>query len=376
MMRIANKLLIGAAVSLMISCSEPSKEEQIKTLEKEIQKTEIALKKLDAELKKLNGTGYVKSEFDKIVTTTSPEKGTFTTAIEMPGKIISRQNILVGPELAGQIVALYVTNGQIVSKGQVLAKVDDQIIRSNIDELESSLSLANDLFERQKNLWEQKVGSELQYLQAKNTKENLQKKLSTLQTQLSKAVVRAPMSGVVDEVFLKLGEMSGMGAPICRMVDLNDIYVQAEVAEKYIGKVKKGDNVEVFYPSLNRSEIATVTAITQVINPGNRTFKIEIRVSNKDGFLKPNLLATVRLKDYVNPNTIIVPTRLVQISSSEKYIYVVEDSIARKKSISTGKSYDGKTEVSTGLTGDEQIIDLGFRDVSEGDRLEIKTTNE
>jgi membrane fusion protein, multidrug efflux system len=374
-MSIVHKLVAAGAILLAVSCSEPPVEKQIEQLQKEIQKTEVTLKKLEAELKKLNGESSMTADFDKLVSTISPQTGAFNTYIEMPGKIISRQNILVGPEVNGNITALYVTNGQVVQKGQILAKVDDQLLISQIAELESSLSLASDLFYRQEKLWEQKVGSELQFLQAKNNKENLEKRLATLQTQVSKTTVRAPMSGIVDEVFLKLGEMAGMGSPICRMVNLSDIYIEAEVSEKYIGKVKKGDQVEIFYPSFKRSQIATVSAITQVINPGNRTFKIEVKVSNTDGMLKPNLLATVRLLDYSNPSTIIVPTKLIQLTSAGAYIFTVEGEIAKKRNIVIGKNFGGQTEVLEGLDGSEVIIDLGFRDVTDGDKVQVKNIN-
>jgi membrane fusion protein, multidrug efflux system len=374
-MSTVHKFITAGAIFLAVSCSEPPVEKQIEQLEKEIQKTEVTLKQLEAELKKLNGEGSVKAGFDKLVSTINASKGTFNTFIEMPGKIISRQNILVGPEVNGNIVALYVTNGQMVQKGQVIAKVDDQLMISQIAELESSLSLANDLYERQQKLWEQKVGSELQFLQAKNNKENLEKRLATLQTQMSKAVVRAPMTGVVDEVYLKLGEMAGMGSPICRMVNLNDIYIEAEVSEKYIGRVKKGDAVEIFYPSFNKSQAATVSAITQVINPGNRTFKIEVKVANTEGMLKPNLLATVRLKDYSNKEVVIVPTKLVQLTSSGAFIFIVEEGVAQKRNVKVGKSYGGQTEVLEGLDGSETIIDLGFREVTEGDKVQVKNNN-
>lgn len=360
------------AILSLSACSKPTKEEQIETLKKEILQTEVMLSKLQSELKTLTGGGVLDASFDKIVTTTQPEKTSFSTYIEMPGKIVSRQNILVGPEMTGNITALYIVNGQMVQKGQVIAKVDDVLLRSNIEELETSLSLAQDLFERQKNLWEQKVGSELQYLQAKNNLESLQKRLVTAQNQLSKTVVRAPMSGVVEEVYLKLGEMSGMGAPICRVVNLQDIYVETEVSEKYVGKVKQGDKVQVLFPSLSRTINAQVSALTQIINPGNRTFRVEVKVANTDGMLKPNLLSVVQMQDYFNPSTIVIPTRLIQMSSTGSYIFFNDKNTVVKKWIKTGKSSDGKTEVLEGLTGEESIIDLGFKDVTEGDKIQVK----
>jgi RND family efflux transporter MFP subunit len=362
-----------SSLALLVACSEPSKEEKIAQLQKEIQKTEVSLNKMKSELKALTGDAELKTSFDKLVTTTTPTKGTFATYIEMPGKVVSRQNILVGPEVNGNITALYVINGQVVQKGQIIAKIDDVLFKSNIEELESAISLAEDLFERQKNLWEQKVGSELQYLQAKNNLESLQKRMATAQNQLAKTIVRAPMSGVVDEVFLKLGEMSGMGAPICRIVNLQDIYVETEVSEKYVGKVKNGDKVEVLFPSLDRKVNASITAVTQIINPGNRTFKAEVRVSNSDGLLKPNLLSVVRIQDYINTNAILIPTRLIQMSSTGNYVLVNENNIVVKKWIKPGRSNDGMTEVLEGLTGNESIIDLGFRDVTEGDRIQVKS---
>lgn len=364
---------IISSLAILVACSKPTKEEKIAQLEKEILTTEVTLNKMKSELKALSGDAVLKTTFDKLVTTTSPSKGAFATYIEMPGKVVSRQNILVGPEVNGNITALYVVNGQMVQKGQMIAKIDDVLFKSNIEELESTISLAEDLFERQKNLWEQKVGSELQYLQAKNNLESLQKRMTTAQNQLAKTIVRAPMSGVVDEVYLKLGEMSGMGAPICRIVNLQDIYVETEVSEKYVGKVKQGDKVEVLFPSLDRKLNAGISAVTQIINPGNRTFKAEVRISNSDGLLKPNLLSVVRMQDYINTNAISVPTRLIQMSSAGSYVFVNENNIVAKKWIKTGRSSDGMTEVQEGLAGDELLIDLGFRDVTEGDKIQVKS---
>jgi RND family efflux transporter MFP subunit len=367
-----NTLFIFSII-FFVACGETPKEEQIAELQTKIKQTEIDLKKLQAELKILKGGKVEVADFNKLISTIPAKIGTFQTYIEMPGKVVSRQNLMVGPDISGQITALYVTNGQMVQAGQVIAKIDDEIYRRNIDELENMLELAKDLFERQKNLWDQKVGSELQYLQAKNNKENLEKKLATARVQLSKSSVKAPVSGVMDEVFSKLGEMAGPGAPIGRLVNLNDIYIEAEVSESYVGKVKKGDRILIDFPSLNEKRESTVQAITQIINPGNRTFKIEAKISNSNGLLKPNLLATVKLNDYSAANRILVPTKLVQISGGGSYILVVDSAkVVRKKPISVGKSYDGITEILSGLDGTEELIDLGFRDVVEGDKVEIQ----
>lgn len=350
---------------------------------KDIDKKQAEITKLQNKIKEINqsiadakmkmDTSMFKGDnLSKIVTVFSPQKRDFKKFIDLQGKVTSKENVIISAEAGGQIMSISVSEGQSVSKGQVLATLDQDIIQKNIEELETALKLANDVYERQARLWEQKIGSEVQYLQAKNNKESLEKKLETVKAQRSKSTIRAPFSGIVDKVFAKNGELAGPGAPIARIVNLSTVQVEAEVPESYIGKIKKGDNVEVFFPSLNETRTASVNSISQVINPGNRTFNVEAKLNNPGGILKPNLLSNLKLVEYSSKDKFVVPSRLIQHDSESDYVYVVNsDNIVKKVLVQTGKTYSGDTEILSGLNGSEKIINKGFKEVVEDDVVEI-----
>lgn len=310
-----------------------------------------------------------------VITLVESRTGDFEKYIEIQGAVTSKENVVVSSNSGGVLMSVLVTEGQTVSRGQTLAVVNSDVLQSSIKEVESALELATAVYERQKRLWEeQNIGTELQYLQAKNNKENLEKKLATLQVQLSDATVRSSLNGIVDLVIAKEGEMVGPGSPIARIVNLNQVQVSAEIPERFITSFRKGDKVEVFFPSLDQSRSATIKAVGQVINPGNRTFRVDVDLPNPDGLLKPNLLATLKLKEYESEDVVIVPTKLVQDGSRGKFIMVLEDSLVAKRWIEVGQSYNGDSEVLEGLEGGEQLIDLGFREVLEGEQVVVRET--
>lgn len=321
-------------------------------INKTIDKNQAEITKLENQIKELNlSISEAKLKMDtsqssgndliKAVTVFTPEKQTFNKYIELQGKVTSKDNVIVPAESGGLIRSIAVTEGQTVAKGQTLAVLDQEIMSKNISELETALDLANQVFERQTRLWEQKIGSELQYLQAKNNKESLEKKLETLNSQKSKMIVKAPFSGIIDLVFAKNGELAGPGTPIARIVNLSKVEVMAEVPENYIGKIKKGDNVEVFFPSLNETRNATVQSISQVINPGNRTFNVEAALSNPGSKLKPNLLSNLKLIEYSSKEKFVVPTKLLQHNSTNDYLFVVDkDNLVKRVIVEKGVSSD------------------------------------
>lgn len=308
----------------------------------------------------------------KFITLTQPVVDDFKKFIEIQGNVASKENVMVSSNTGGVLMSVLVTEGQNVSVGQALAVVNSDVLQANIREVESGLELATAVYERQKRLWEeQQIGTELQFLQAKNNKENLEKKLQTLQVQLSDATVRTTINGVVDKVYAKKGQMVGPGSVIAQVVNLQNVQVEAEVPESFVGKFKKGDKVEVYFPSLNLTRTAKIGAVGQVINPGNRTFMVQVEMPNSDRVLKPNLLANIKLKEYTHADQVIVPTRLVQDGGKGKYVNTLEDGEVVKKWLTVGESYDGGTEVLEGLTGEENLIDLGYKDVMEGDKVKV-----
>lgn len=358
---------------LFLTACSSSKQDQIEKIRSQIESKKKEISDLETKLKELSGGKIEDLEVAKYVSTIKPEKKDFVMYLEAPGKVYTKENIYVSGEIGGSLKAVYATAGMPVKKGTPLAQVDDELIQKNIAEVEGYYQLANDVYERQKSLWDQKIGSEIQYMQAKSNKESLEKKLATIKAQLAKTTIVSPIDGVVDEVYGKYGQLTGPSNPICRIVNLSKIYVEAEVAESYVGKFNKGQNIVVEYAPLNYRQEVPIVAVTQQIDPANHTFKITANVPNPDGALKPNLLISTKLVEYSSKNKVIVPTKLVQEGMSGKYIMCVNDSsVVMKKVITVGRSYNGASEVETGLDGSEQLIDLGFKNVVEGDKVSVK----
>jgi len=258
----------------------------------------------------------------------------------------------------------------------LVARVDLQALQDQKAELQTSMSLAKDIYDRQKRLWDQNIGSEIQFLQAKNNYERLQKSLATLDTQLRKANIYAPISGVVDMEFLKAGELAAPGAPIVQMFNPNQLKIAADIPETYLGKIKRGDKVTINIPALNEEINKNITLLGRTIDPSNRTFKVEVSTNSMNGKLKPNLLAELKFNDYSKKNAIKVPLEIVQQEvSGKKFVYTVIEKegkeIATKSYVETGESYDGNIIIEEGLEAGEQVIIDGARSISNGDPIKI-----
>lgn len=364
---------ILAAAALLSACGQPSAEDQIASLEKKIRTEEGKVRKsrnkisgLRAEIAELGGDTV--AALDTVFVTTAPvERGTFEEFVEVAAIVGSRDNLMLSSEMGGRVTRMLVREGQAVSRGQLLAEVDAELVRKQIDELENQLELARTVFEKRDNLWRQNIGSEIEWLQARNNVESLEKSLATARAQLDKAALRSPISGTVDRVFVNQGEMAGPGSPILRVVNLGKVQIEADVSEAYLGKVAKGDVVRVRFPSIDRVYEAPVTAVGQVIDPNNRTFTMEVSLDNADGALKPNLVGIIRLRNHYEEDRVLVPSRLVQSAFSGDFLYVLDDSrhYALRRNVTLGHSYDGQTVIAEGLDGTETLIDGGFRNVSD-----------
>ncbi len=313
----------------------------------------------------------------KTVAITKLQTEEFVNYSEIQATVMSDDIVVASSETGGRITYLNAQEGQSVKKGQLIAKVDMQTIENQIQEINTDMDLAKDTYNRQKRLWEQNIGSEMQYIQAKNAVTQIEKKLETMNNKLSKANVYAPLSGAIDMVALKEGEMAGPGQPIVQILNTYKVKIVANLPETYLGKIKKGDKVEVYFPALDIAKIAKISLMGRTIDPANRTFKIEINLSNGDQKLKPNLLATVKVKDFSAKDALIVSQELVQQEiSGKEYILVVgkQDSIlvATKKYVEPGESYNGRVQILSGLTTEDEVITVGARTVKSGDPIEIK----
>lgn len=319
------------------------------------------------ELEKANPTTAAAAKVRAVVLTpVEPEP--FQHYIDLQGRVDANQNLPVTAKMPGSLKHVYIQNGDVVKKGQLLADIDDDVIQRGLDELSIQLQTAEDLYNRQKGLWDQKIGTEFQFIQAKSQKEAIEKRIATTKEQARMSKIYAPISGTVDMVMLKAGQAIAPGVPLCQVVNTSDLKIVGEVPESYVAKVQKGEKVKVFFPDLQKEITTVIKYVSKTINPINRSFTIECNLPGREDF-KPNLVAVLKITDYSSPNAITVPVHLIQSSESGDYILVAEKStensgIVRKAMVKQGSSYNGKVEIKTGLKKGDWLITTGFQDVN------------
>lgn len=363
--------------TLLISCGEEVKTSSLEELN--IQKTTLVTKidSLTNELKTIEGEIFKLDDSKKlqIVTTLSVKTDTFKHYIEVQGVVKADKNIEIRPELGGTINAIYVKEGQRVTAGQTLIQLDDSSTKNSINELNTQLMLATTTFERQERLWKQKIGSEMQYLQTKTQKESLENNLAALKTQARKMKIIAPFSGIVDEIFPKNGELTNPQMPVVRLLNLDRVYVEADVTESYLPVMKVGTETVVNFPSIHKEMVSNITQIGNYINPDNRSFKTRINLTNNDHSIKPNLLANIKFLDF-KANGISVPSNLVQQDQNgNDYIFTIKtingEHTIIKSIITVAKEYKHEIYVSEGLAENDTIVNEGARQVQAGEIVKI-----
>ncbi len=336
---------------------------------------------LKSDLDKLNEyiDSHEKEEQPVLITAEVITDTIFKHFVEVQGNVETDQNVVLKAEYSGVLTDIYVKNGQRVSKGQRLAKIDDGGLSSQVAQQEVQMALAKTTFERQERLWEQKIGSEIQYLQAKSNYDAAKNANQQLRTQLAKTIITAPFSGVVDDVISDPGQVVSMGqSDIIRLVNLSNMYVKASIPETYLKNVNEGTMVIVNLASINEEFTGKVRQVSNYINPNNRSFEIQIEIPNKDGLVKPNMIATVKVNDYQAENAITVPENVLQENSQGEtiaFIYKpINDSIGEAKRIiiETGLSYSNHTEVKSGIKKGDTIIKEGAKTLRDGQRVIIK----
>ncbi|PKQ44705.1 efflux RND transporter periplasmic adaptor subunit [Confluentibacter flavum] len=312
-----------------------------------------------------------------LVTTFTSKSELFDHYLELQGSVDTKQNIVIYPETQGILNKVYVKEGDKVAKGQLLATIDDGGLSQQLAQLQIQSDLAKTTFERQKRLWEQKIGSEIQYLQAKSSFESQEQTVNQLKSQLAKNSLRAPFSGIVDDVMIEQGSVVAPQSPIIRMVNLDDMYIETDVPENYIRDVVIGKNVQIEFPALGKTIEGKIRQAGNFINPANRTFKIEVAVPNADKLIKPNLTAKLKINDYTNSKAILIPQNIIsENASGEQYIYVIESkdtnkALANRIIIKTGKTQGDVIEVLSGIDDDTEIIKEGARSVKDGQTVKI-----
>ena len=317
-----------------------------------------------------------KEKSRRLVTTTTAERTDFDHYVSIQGSVQSDEYVYASSEMGGRILKMNLKEGQSVRKGQLVATIDMEVVDKQIAEIEKSLELAVDIYERQKRLWDQNIGSEMQFLQAKNNKERLEKSLETIKFQTTKANVYAPISGVVEMVNLKSGEMAAPGLPIVQLLNTNKVKVVASVPENYLASIRKGEEVTIKLPALNEEKTARVSRIGSTVNPSNRTFEVEVNLSNPKGIYKPNLLAEMLINDKSESDVVVVPVELVQQDVSGKSYVVLakegaEGLAAEKVFVQTGDSYNNQIVVTEGLKGGETLVAEGARGLAQGELLKL-----
>lgn len=332
------------------------------------------LKQLDIAIGKLDTVKKI-----PLITTFTAKEDLFNHFFEVQGNVTTKDLLVITPEFNGIMTKVYVKEGQKVSKGQTLAVIDDGGLSQQLSQLEIQAELAKTTYERQKRLWEQNIGSEIQFLQAKSNYEAQQKAINQLQQQIAKTIVKAPFSGTIDEVITEQGSVVAAGqTPLFRLVNLNNMYIETNIPERYIKDVTKGKKAIVEFPVLGKTIETTVRQTGDFINPANRTFRVEIELPKGDHTIKPNLTAKLKINDYTNKKAILIPQSIIsENAQGEQYIYTVEEKnsknegIAKKTIIKTGKTQGDVIEVVSGIKTGTEIIEEGARSVKNNQAVKV-----
>jgi membrane fusion protein, multidrug efflux system len=357
---------------LVAACSAGSKDKktQLEELKKERADLESKIRKLEAEVGHANPVANVKS---KEVDVHELKPRSFDYYVQTQGSVEAVDNIQVSARTMGVLSAVYAREGQVVKKGEVLAQIDNSVIVSSINELKSSIELANTVYERQKNLWDQKIGTEVQYLQAKNNKESLEKKLATLNEQLEMCRIKSPIDGSVDAIDVKIGQNVAPGMPAFRVVSFDKLKILANVSESYVVTIKTGNKVKVSFPDIDREIDASVTFVGKTINQLSRTFPVEVALPSHPE-LRPNMTSVVKVIFETVPDALTVPVNVVQDINNEKVVYVAEadgDRIVARRKVVQVKGIYGTAAHVTGLASGAKVITVGYQGLNDGEAVKF-----
>jgi len=371
-MKTLNKsLLFLLLVAIAFACKSPDKKAEMAKLIKQRDEIIGKIKTLESELQGKDSTNTAKVTS---VSITEAKPVDFNHYLEVQGKVDGEDNIAVTAQMAGSVTAVYVKEGDPVHKGQVLAQLDNSVMVQQIATTKQGLEFATNMYNKQKALWDKQIGSEVQYLTAKNNKDNLEKTLATLNEQLEMTHIKSPINGSVEEVNLKVGQLASPGLPAVRVVNFSTVKVVAELAEAYSQKVKPGDKVLVFFPDFNAEVASQIRFTSKYINPVNRTFLTEVRLGPSKVDYRANMIAVVKINDYHNAAAFTVPITVVRESQSGKYIYVAKvengKTVARRVMVTVGSIYNGLAEITKGIVAGDKVITTGFNSLIDGELVQ------
>jgi len=367
-----NKLILFILLLTIAACNTTTDKEQlqkqISDYKKEVHDINAKIESLEKELDALNEDV---DQFKVPVTIKEVLPEDFNHYFEVSGSVEAINEAYISPETSGQIKKIYVKEGDVVVKGQLLAQLNTDITSNSIKELESSLDHANTVYEKQKRLWDKGIGSEIQYLNVKNGKESIEAKLETVKAQQEMSMIRSPVNGIVDKLDKKVGELAMPGMLLMQVVNLNQLYVNADVSEAYLASIKEGDMVLLNFPVYPDIEMEVPVYRTgNVINPQNRSFNVKLKINNTGNMLKPNILAVMKINDFSSDEALVVPSKIIKQDINGKYLYVLNNNdnnkYAHKVYVSTGKSYQNQTVITNGVNAGDKVIVSGYNQVSDG----------
>jgi len=377
-MRMKNIIVVSGLAALLWACGGvasgdlEARKNKLNKYKSQLQELEVKIAELEKEIALMDtaGNAGLKTRLVKVDTL---KGGQFVHYIDIQGTVDSDENILVSPEMPGVITNLYVKEGDRVSRGTLLASMDASTLMNTLEEIKTSLALATTTYEKQKRLWDQKIGSEIQYLQAKTQKESLENRVKTIESQIAMTRIKSPINGTVDVVNVKIGEMASPGMSGIRVVNLDKVKVKAMVSDNYIANIRKGDEVLIELPDIGKKITSKISFVGQVINQQNRSFAVEVNLDNKEKMLRPNMIAKLKINDQKLEDVLVVSSNLIQRAGKQRFIMVAVNEngkfIARKREVSTGSEYDGKTVITAGLSKGDLVITSGQNEVVDGQPL-------
>ena len=373
-------ILIATFSAILFSCGKKEENANIDSLiaSKNLVSIKAKRAELQTQLTQLDNAIAeldMKKTEEALVSVETVKDTVFSHYLEVQGNVNTKENLIIYPQFAGILNTVNVIAGQKVSKGQVLGTIDDGGLSQQLAQLENQLALAKTTFERQKRLWDQKIGSEIQYLQAQTNMVSQQKAVNQMKEQLAKTRIIAPFNGVIDELIAERGQVVGPGQGLMRIVNLNNMFVSTTVPESYIGKLKVGTQVSVYLASLGKSFNGKIRQVGNNINPNNRSFGIEVSVPNTDNLLRPNQVAKLKITDYTSAKAVVVPSNVIQEDADgNQFVFEVtsvkdKTGIAKKVIVKVGKTSDNFTEILSGLEPKTLLVGDGVKTVSEGMKL-------
>jgi RND family efflux transporter MFP subunit len=369
---------IAIAALILVACGDNStldqKKKELDKLKQEEKTVQGKIKTLEAEIAKLDTSK--KADEDLEIAVMPVKADIFKTYIDIQGRVDADESVALSTQMPGVITRINVKAGDEVSKGQVLAETDINALMQQISDLETNLSLAKQAFTKQQNLWKQNIGTEMQFLQAKTTKESLEKKMSAMNEQVRMSKIISPINGTVDAVNIKIAQMVAPGMGAINVVNFNNLKVEADLAETYSSRVKTGNTVQIYFPDINDSITGKINYAARAINPMTRTFAVEILLPSGSKY-HPNMVAKLKINDYQSSKpVIIIPVKFIQKDGNESFVLIEEAGVAVKKTVSILKEYNGMAELSTGLIEGDKVITEGYDLINAGDKVKTKTTEQ